>query len=131
LKLVVHLFSKGNEAGAVKTKAMKTLIDTWANAIKEAVKAADSASVIEDGGTCNLDSVVIDFTGWRQTAIRTVAEKAGVEIGDKLSSWMWKGSCFVNIPTNGQGNNNTRMVEAAVKKLKELGLPASTYYQMD
>jgi hypothetical protein len=110
---------------------MKTLIDTWANAIKEAVKAADSASVIEDGGTCNLDSVVIDFTGWRQTSIRSLAEKAGVTISDKLSGWMWKGSCFVNIPTSGQGNNNTRMVEAAVKKLKELGLPASTYYQMD
>lgn len=110
---------------------MKALMDTWANAIKEATMAAASASALEDGGTCNLDSVVIDFTGWRQTAIHTLAQKAGVTIGDKLSGWMWKGCCFVNIPTNGQGNNNTRMVEAAVRKLKELGLPASTYYQMD
>jgi hypothetical protein len=114
-----------------KRHKMKALIDTWANAIKEATVAAASVSAKEDGGTCNLDSVVVDFTGWRQTAIRTVAEKAGVEISDKLTGWMWKGSCFVSIPTNGQGNNNTRMVEAAVKKLKELGLPASTYYQMD
>jgi hypothetical protein len=110
---------------------MKALIDNWANAIKEAAVAAAGASKLEDGGTCNLDSIVIDFTGWRQTAISSVAEKSGVHISDKLSSWMWKGSCFVNMPTNGQGNNNTRMVEAAVKKLKELGIPASTYYQMD
>lgn len=110
---------------------MKAFIDTWANAIKEATAAAAGASANEDGGTCNLDSIVIDFTGWRQTSIQALAEKTGVTISDKLSGWMWKGSCFVNIPTNGQGNNNTRMVEAAVKKLKELGLPASTYYQMD
>lgn len=110
---------------------MKALIDTWANAIKEAVVAASGASGKEDGGTCNMDAVVIDFTGWRQTAIHAVAEKSGVHIGEKLSGWMWKGSRFVDIPTNGQGNNNTRMVEAAVKKLKEMGLPASAYYQMD
>ena len=110
---------------------MKALIDTWANAIKEAITAASNASKKEDGGTCNLDAVVIDFTGWRQTSIQSLAQKAGVQIGEKLSGWMWKGSCFVNIPTEGQGSNNTRMVEAAVKKLKELGLPATTYYQMD
>lgn len=110
---------------------MNALIDTWAAAIKEAITAATNASKNEDGGTCNLDSVIIDFTGWRKTAIRALAEKAGVEIGEKLSGWAWKGCCFVNIPTTGQGSNNTRMVEAAVKKLKEMGLPASTYYQMD
>lgn len=106
-------------------------IQIYADAIKAAQIAANEANQPEDGGTCNMDSVVIDFTGWRDTAIQQVAALSGISIGDKLSSWMWKGSCFINFNVNGQGNNRSRMVEAAHRKLKELEIPASVYYQMD
>ena len=110
---------------------MKHLIEKYASGIKEAQIAAINAKGSEDGGTCNMDSVVIDFTGWRSNAIQQVAQLSGVSIGDKLSSSMWKGCCFINIYIEGQGNSSSRMVEAATRRLKELEIPAMTYYQMD
>jgi len=106
-------------------------IEQYAAAIKAAQLAANAVDKSEDGGTCNTDTVVIDFSGWRYNAINKVAQLSGISIGDKLSSWMWKGCCFIHFNTKGQGNNNTRMVEAANKKLKEFGIPSSIYYQMD
>jgi len=109
---------------------MKEKIEQFANAIKQANEAARAASLPDDGGTCNLDSVVIDFSGWRQTQIDQVQQLSGVQISAKLSG-MWKGYCFVQTAAHGQANNRTRMVEAAYQKLKELGIPASVYYAMD
>jgi hypothetical protein len=44
---------------------------------------------------------------------------------------MWKGCRFIYFTMNGQGNNRSRMAEAAVNKLKELSIPAMMYYAMD
>ena len=108
------------------------LIERYANAIKEANRAAIDAHIAnqEDGGTCNLDTLLIDFSGWRQTDVDKVASFSGCSIGDKMSGWH-KGCRFVWTSIHGQGNGRTRMVEAAYNKLKELGIPASVWYQMD
>lgn len=112
---------------------MKAKYNQFKEAIIKANKAAIEASKPEDdGGTCNLDSVVIDFTGWRSTAIEQLASETGIYIGTKLSSRMWKGCCFIHFAMDGMGNNRTRMVEAAYKSLKESGIEeARMYYQMD
>ena len=112
---------------------MKAKYNQFKEAIIKANKAAIEASKPEDDwGTCNLDSVVIDFTGWRSTAIEKLSEDTGVRISYKLSSWMWKGCCFISFPADGMANNRTRMVEAAYKSLKEFGIEeARMYYQMD
>lgn len=109
---------------------MKDLIEKYSIAIKEATMTCKAAETKEDGGTANLDSVVIDFTGWRSTSIKKVEQSAGVHIGEKLSG-LWKGCCFIDFPVAGQGNCRTEMVKAAEKKLKEHGIPAMIYYQMD
>lgn len=109
---------------------MKPDIQHYANAIKEANEAAKSASQTDDGGTCNMDSVTIDFKGWRETDITKLQNMSGIRIGEKLSGH-WRNSRWIDTEAHGQGNNRTRMVEAAVNKLKEFNIPASVYYQMD
>lgn len=105
-------------------------IEEIAAALKEAQKAAALASTADDGGTCNLDSVIIDFKGWRQKKIDELIAKSGIGIGDALSGWH-KGFRFIRFEVMGQGNNRTRTVKAAKRKLNELGVDASIYYQMD
>lgn len=109
---------------------MNEKIELYAKAIKEASIAAELAFNPDDGGTCNLDSVVIDFSGWNRKSIAKVSELSGVEISEKLTS-LYKGFCFVSIPLHGQANTRTRMAEAANRKLRELGIPSSIYYHMD
>ena len=110
---------------------MTTLsIEQIATALKEAQKAANEASLPEDGGTCNSDTVIIDFKGWRQKKIDQLMAASGISISDSLSGWH-KGYRFISFDISGQGNNRCRMVEAAKRKLKDLGIPASVYYQMD
>jgi hypothetical protein len=121
--------------GEYMTKAQHdkaALISRYASAIKEADWAATQAHIAnqEDGGTCNLDTVLIDFTGWKQTDIDKLVYQSGIRIGNRMSGWH-KGSRFVWTSIHGQGNGRSRMVEAAANKLKELDIPASVWYQMD
>jgi hypothetical protein len=118
------------KAIAQRNKAAK--IARYANAIKEADQAAIRAHIDnqEDGGTCNLDTVLIDFTGWKQADIDKLIAQSGIRIGDRMNGWH-KGSRFVWTSVHGQGNGRSRMVQAAANKLKELDIPASVWYQMD
>ena len=113
-------------------KVKLDLIDTYSVAFKVAKEAALTASnPKEDGGTCNLDSVVIYLKGWRQADIDMLQKVSGVRFTTKIEGGFWKGYWFVDLPAHGQGNNRSRMVEAAAKKLKEFNVPVSVYYQMD
>jgi hypothetical protein len=118
-----------------KTKAQHEkaeLIRRYADAMIAANTAAIQAHIAnqEDGGTCNLDTVIINFTGWKQSDISTLASLSGIQIGDKMNGWH-KGYRFVWTSIHGQGNGRSRMVEAAASRLKELEIPASVWYQMD
>lgn len=105
-------------------------IEEYAKAIKEAEQAALNASTKEDGGTCNLDTVTIDFKGWRQVDINKVSELSGIRIGDKLGGF--HGGCrFVWFTTYGQANERTRMAEAAAKCLRAKEIPVYMWYCAD
>jgi hypothetical protein len=109
---------------------MNPLIEKYANAIKEADKAAIAAPPVEDRGTCNMDSVMVDFKGWRQKDINQVQALSGIRIGDKMTG-IWGAYRFVHVNTKGQADLNTYMAQIAVKKLNELGVKATMWYQMD
>lgn len=107
-------------------------IQKWVDALKAANQAAIAAAENkEDGGTCNLDTVIIDFTGWRKPDIAMLKQKSGIDIGDKMESGIFKGYRFVWTAHEGQANLRTRMVVAAYNVLHEAGLPATVWYQMD
>lgn len=109
----------------------KQAIAHYAVAIKQAAKEALTEADAEDGGTCNLDHLVIDFKGWREKDIQEVARLSGIDIGDKYSYGIYKGCSSISIPINGQANRRTRMVEAAKRYLKEQGIEAYVVYMMD
>ncbi|MBC9913161.1 hypothetical protein [Chitinophaga varians] len=109
---------------------MKDKIEQYIKAIKAAEEASLSANKNEDGGTCNIDTVIINFKGWRQANIDQVIKSSGINISSPLSG-LYKGYRFVNFSANGQGNNRSRMVIAAKRKLVEMDIPATVYHQMD
>lgn len=110
---------------------MEKNIEAIAGALREANEYIQQFRSIEDRGTCNMDSVVIYFTGWRQKDVDVLMEASGVDIGDKLSSKYWKNGRFINFDISGQANRRNKMVEEANKFLKQKGIDSSIYYQMD
>jgi hypothetical protein len=105
------------------------------NADTEAIeKAGTDDHIVIDGGTCNLDSVIINLKGWQQKKVDQINAVwvNNPMVGDKLSGWH-KGYRWVNFTTYGQAERRTRMVEAARKSLKASGLGeiVSVYYAMD
>ena len=90
------------------------------------VEMLDELSDIADGGTCNMDAVTIDFTGWPIKAIRQIPL-----LSEKLKSRWWKGSRFINFSPKGIGALRTYRMEKANKFLQELGVESCMYYQMD
>lgn len=103
--------------------------DQLAEIFKQTKAAAETMRHIEDGGTCNFDAPAFKIDGAPPKLIEGAAELAGVGVtdfewhGDKR--WYW-----LDV-TEGQGLRRTLMAEAATKVLKEAGLDARTYYQMD
>lgn len=100
------------------------------NAAKEAAAKADPGNGLEnDGGTCNFDSPQFYAKGARATTIEAIAKECGLSTM-KLSGWHRGWYCLLGL-TFGQGQRRTTMAEAATRALKDSGLAASTYYQMD
>lgn len=92
------------------------LNDAW-NAALEAYNKNS-----EDGGTCNFDSVIIQLKGARKDRLSAF----DFRIEKYRENWY-----FVEYDFYGQAGCRTRMAEAAVNKLKELGYNASVWYCMD
>ena len=99
------------------------------DAMRSANAAAIEASRIPDGGTCNLDSVVLRMPkGYRSTLVIAAAREAGISATE--TTWFGRG-WFLNFDASGQGNAHTAGVEAARKIMEACGYACSIYYQMD
>lgn len=101
------------------------------NALIKAKEAAQVYANTEDGGTCNFDSPVIDYREMHMSKAK--AAEAIKAAGLRCFEWKsWGGIRLVICGIGyGQGNRNTRMAEAAYESLKNSGISASMYYQMD
>lgn len=105
-------------------------LELMSAAIKQAQLYANSFKDTIDSGGSNLDTVVYDFTGWRQATINDLQTKSRVRIGNKMSGFN-AGNRFVFFDVCGQATQRTKMVEAAKAKLCELGYECAVWYQMD
>ena len=109
---------------------MAKLLAPLADALTLAKAAAFAADIdTEDGGTSNFDQPALRLEGWRDSTVQKVARATGVDLTP--FQWFGKRWYWVGTPLHGQGNRRTRMAEAATKALKDAGLKAQTYYQMD
>ena len=83
-----------------------------------------AADKVEDGGTCNLDKVVI-------CGLNRVRESSLSEAGiDCYKHWSFAGA-FVLSGSYGQGNKNTVGIQAMADHLKSLGVDCYVHSQMD
>lgn len=101
-----------------------------ADALREANAASMRASRdTPDGGTCNLDSLVLRVPkGTRDRAIRQAATIAGVPVTD--TNWFGRGY-FLCLDAIGQGNSREAGIRAARKILERHGFEISYYAQVD
>lgn len=105
-------------------------LELMSAALKQAQLSANSYKEIIDSGTCNLDTVIYNFTGWRQSAINDLQNKSGIRIGSKMTGFN-AGHRFIFFEVSGQALQRNMMVEAAKSKLCELGYESAVWYQMD
>lgn len=106
--------------GAVLSKysELKKLID---EALSIGQQAADKT---DDGGTANLDKLVISgLKGVRESTLKN----AGINC---YKHWSYAGN-FVIRRSYGQGNKNTAGIEAAKDYLKSKGVDCYVHSQMD
>ncbi|TCL40021.1 hypothetical protein EV210_101221 [Anaerospora hongkongensis] len=91
--------------------------------------AAIDAMPGDDGGSCNLDTLVLRVPKGREKLVLKAIKAAGLHCRGKSD---WLGPCyFVSGPTGGQGNGRTRTVTAMEKSLKGNGWDASVFYKVD
>ena len=101
-----------------KYSELKTLID---GALSIGQQAADKT---DDGGTANLDKVVIcGLKGVRESTLKN----AGINC---YKHWSYAGA-FVISRSYGQGDKNTVGIEAAKDYLKSKGVDCYIHSQMD
>lgn len=129
------------EAEACPRSAIKKIKDLTPDKVYHliaAIQRANTAAIEaarknpDDGGTCNLDSVIIKLDRWKAEDIKAVSEATGASISHQLSGWH-KGYRFLGTTAHGQAGLRTRMVEAAEKSLKaeNPALDISIWYHAD
>jgi hypothetical protein len=106
-------------------------IEEWAKIMQEAKNLSRNYASVEDGGTCNFDTPVIDLSGWKAKQVDVLRAKAPGFIATKLTGKFWKGCYFMEFDLHGQANRRSAMAEAAYKHMKEKGMPVRMYYQCD
>lgn len=90
---------------------------------KESMKFKD----YDDGGTCNFDTPIIKLPdGIKPKDVGGLEWKV-----EKIGGKFWKGWYFVFTDLRGQGNRRSKMAETVAKILKQEGIEAMVYYQMD
>jgi len=101
-----------------------------AEALKRANEEALKFSSVEDNGSCNMDSVVIKLSRWKEEDIKEASELSGVGLSDKLSG-LWNGYRFISTEIHGQANRRYKMVEASKDSLRKDGYDVCIYYLAD
>lgn len=96
-------------------------IKALAQHVTEAIAAGQAAAdAVDDGGTCNMDTVTIYLPGTRMAYMK--------ELG--VSRYKLRDSFAISC-SFGQADKNTKGVQAASAYLKGKGYDASVWYQMD
>jgi cell division GTPase FtsZ len=110
---------------------MKDKYTELTNALIKAKEEAQKYINTEDGGTCNFDSPAIDYRAMHMSKAK--AAEAIKAAGLRCFEWKSWGDMLLVICGigAGQGNRNTRMAEAAYESLKNSGISATMFYQME
>ncbi len=119
-----------NHSKMVSKYTFSEEVITLANTLKLANEEAQKCDYIEDGGSCNFDSVTINLKGKRKDFINQLELLSGFHI-DKISSKIWAGFYFVHFNLKGQANRRTKMAQTANNFLQQNNINSTMYYQLD
>lgn len=86
-----------------------------ATIFREAQAQANAAAPGDDGGTCNMDGVVIQ-PGRQSWLLKRAMTKAGLS-QDASFKWLGASTYFLHLNYSGQGNQRARMSSAAYKHI--------------
>lgn len=102
----------------------KTDLTKLSATIKTAIAAGQAAADAQpdDGGSANLDRVVLYANGVREATMH----KAGIDGYKGRHGWF-----HLSAPFNGQGNRRYAGVQAMHAFLVREGVPCFVYYQVD
>jgi hypothetical protein len=95
------------------------------NDIAYAAAVAIMYDEVEDGGSCNFDTPMVELK------LTKKEREAVAEFLTPVGERGYKNWYFVEVSLCGQGNRRTKMAEAAAQTLAEAGYNASVYYQLD
>lgn len=99
-------------------------------ALREADNVArDVSRTTVDGGTCNLDSVMLYVPRWKTETVHAAAKAAGIHV--TKTKWFGKVCYFVGFSALGQAYARERGTQAALKVMREHGMKVNYYSQMD
>ena len=112
----------------MKSKPNSKLEEKLYTDFRDALAAAQSVDKVEDGGTSNLDTVLVVITGLTSNMIDNLENRLDIHIYRNYND-----ADFINIRFHCpyQGFMRTRMVEAFVAVLNKRGYIAYVHYQMD
>lgn len=83
-----------------------------------------------DGGTSNMDQVMVDIPGKRATTVLKLLQAVGID--GFVSTRFGKKVTYLQFGENRfQGNARTDLVRIALKILQAGGIPASIHYAID
>lgn len=94
--------------------------------LRTALAIAELYDDIEDNGTSNMDSCVVEFDNINKTFIEIINEICG----GCLSKYR-KNSYLVQIKCNGQGSKRTKKAEVVCEYLNTQGIKSRVEYNLD
>lgn len=94
---------------------------------KAAFVAKEFAYEIDDGGTCNFDSLMLVLFRYDKEKTLEAIRKAGLRA---FKDSFWK-SYIISPPIPAQGDMRTIQAEKMAECMKKFGYDATVYYQMD
>lgn len=97
--------------------------------LKEAAKAAKAFWNYDDGGTSNMDCMMMELPRYEEIRVKAAAKQAGLTaFAGRLS----KHKCYrFSVPCGGQGYRRTKQAEAMANIMNSRGYDACVWYQID
>lgn len=113
----------------IKIKQIKIMVKEAVrigNIVKDSLRLAEFYDHIEDGGTSNLDSCLVEFENSSKKFIEIVNEVSGGNVKSSSKSYHW-----IAINDGSQGYKRTKKAEVVCDYLKSHGINAHVEYNLD
>jgi hypothetical protein len=99
--------------------------------VKAALLAGEAAAnAVEDGGSCNLDGVILQFKGLPERLVVEALANAGVRTS-KSQFTLYGTGYMINPLTGGQADKRYQACKAIEQHLRDLNYSAHHFFMLD